>query len=79
MRVLSLATSICRRVARLLSLAISVYGLLSFAWADFRQDTVVMSLFHILPVLSFPVTLLSFRWLRWAVALHWILALGYLV
>lgn len=78
MRVRSLAALICQRIARLLSFAVSVLGLLSLAWTDLRPDTVVVDLFFILPVLSFPVTLLSFRWLRWSAALQWVLALGYL-
>lgn len=78
MRLIKATASICRRIARLLSFAISLYGLVSFAWIDCRQDTFAMILFWILPVLSFPVTLLSFRSLRWSIALHWILALGYL-
>jgi len=53
-------------------------GLLSLALADFRQDALLMGLFFVLPVLSFPITLLSSRWLRWSVALQWVLALGYL-
>jgi len=53
-------------------------GLLSLALADFRQDALLIGLFFFLPILSFPITLLSFRWLRWSVALQWALALGYL-
>jgi hypothetical protein len=37
-----------------------------------------MFLFCVLPALSFPVFLLSFKSLRWSVAMHWILAAGYL-
>ncbi len=37
-----------------------------------------MGFYGILPILSFPVTLVSFRSLRWSVALHWALAVGYL-
>ena len=50
----------------------------SLSIGDFRQDTLVMVLYCILPVLSFPVTLISVRSLRWSVALHWILAPAYL-
>ncbi len=78
MQTLSLLTSLCRRFARLLSFAVSIYGLLPFLSADFRSNTVVMGLYCILPVLSFPVTLVSFRSLRWSVALHWLLAFSYL-
>jgi hypothetical protein len=78
MRVLAWATLICRRIARLISLAVSLLGLLSLVLADLRQDALLMGLFFILPVLSFPITLLSFRWLRLSVALQWVLAFGYL-
>lgn len=78
MRVHAWATLICRRIVRLLSFAVSLLGLLSLALADFRQDALLIGLFFVLPVLSFPITLLSFRWLRWSVALQWALALGYL-
>lgn len=78
MRVLAWATLICRRIARLLSFAVSLLGLLSLVLADFRQDALLVGLFFFLPILSFPITLLSFRWLRWSVALQWVLALGYL-
>ena len=61
-----------------MSLGVSLYGLLSYAWIDFRSDTAVMILYFILPVLSFPVTLVSFKSVRASVALHWALALGYL-
>lgn len=74
----SLLISIVQRFARLLSFAVSVYGLLAFWSADFRSDTVVMGLYCILPVLSFPVSILSYRSLRWAVVLHCFLAFGYL-
>lgn len=78
MQTLSLLTSICRRTARLLSFAVSIYGLLPFISADFRSDTLLVSLYCILPVLSFPVTLISFRSLRLSVALHWLLVFAYL-
>lgn len=78
MRVLAGATVTCRRIARLLSFAVTLLGLLSLAVADFRQDALLMGLFFFLPVLSFPITLLSFRRLGWSVALQWMLALGYL-
>lgn len=78
MQTLSPLTSLCRRFARLLSFAVSVYGLLPFLSADFRSDAVVMSLYCILPVLSFPVTLVSFQSMRLSVMLHWLLAFGYL-
>jgi|SRR5271166_5553276 len=78
MRIRSVILLICRLIAGAGSLLVSAYGVRSFLAADLRQDTVWMSLFCILPALSFPVFLLSFRSLRWSVALYWMLAVGYL-
>jgi hypothetical protein len=72
-------SGLCRAIAGIGSLLVSAYGAYMFNAADFRQDAVVMGLFCILPALFFPVFLVSFRSLRWSVALHWILAVGYLV
>src|SRR5271157_4298257 len=78
MRIRLVASGICRAAAGILSFAVSGYGLYSFASADLRRDTGVMILFCLLPALSFPVFLLSFRWFRWSAALHWLTAAGYL-
>jgi hypothetical protein len=78
MKARSVATWICQRTARLLSLAVSAYGLVPLIRANFQQDPLLISLYCFLPILSFPVTLLSIRWLRLSVVIHWILALVYL-
>jgi len=69
---------LCRTIAGLGSLVISAYGVYAASWTNFYQDTVLVSLFCMLPILSFPVFLLSFRTARWSVALHWISAIGFL-
>jgi hypothetical protein len=46
--------------------------------ADFARDRLALGLYCALPLLSFPVFLLSFKTLRWSVTLHWILAAAYL-
>ena len=78
MRVFPLMRSICQRIARLVSFGVTLLALLSLVFTGFREDTLLMGLFYVLPILSFPVTLLSFRWLRLCAALQWALALGYL-
>jgi len=78
MRVLALATLTCRRIARLLSFAATLLGLLSLALGRFSTRCVAYRPVLFLADLEFPITLLSFRWLRWSVALQWALALGYL-
>jgi len=78
MKVRSLTAFMFRALTGFLSLAVSAYGVRSFGWVDLRQDTAVTILFCLLPALSFPVFLLHFRWFRWSVSLHWILAAGYL-
>jgi hypothetical protein len=69
---------ICRWAVAPGSLLVSAYGVYLFEGADFRRDTLEMGLYCGLPFLSFPVFLLSFWSLRWSVAMHWILAAGYL-
>jgi hypothetical protein len=78
MKIRKVTSSVCRSVAGLLSFFVTAYGALSFEFANFRQDTLAMSLFCALPFLSFPAFLLSFKSLRWSVRMHWILAAGYL-
>jgi hypothetical protein len=70
--------SLCRLIVAIGSFLVTAYGVYSFDGADFARDMLAMSLFCILPFLSFPVFLVSFRSLRWSVAMHWILAAGYL-
>jgi hypothetical protein len=78
MRVQSMVGRLNRILAGVLSFAVSGYGAYSCTWADFHQDAVWTALLCILPLLSFPVFLVSFKWPRWALALHWLLATSYL-
>jgi hypothetical protein len=73
-----MVANVFRVVAGVLSLAVLGYGARSCGSADFRQDAVLMGLFCILPLLSLPVFLLSFKWSRCSAALQWIFAVGYL-
>jgi hypothetical protein len=79
MTVRAVLSGLCRTIAGMGSFLVSAYGAYICNEAHFRQDTVEMGLFCILPALFFPVFLASFRWLRWSVALHWILAAVYLI
>jgi hypothetical protein len=79
MKILPMFSFAFRTAAGILSLGVSAYGVHSFGWVDMRQDTLITGLFCILPVLSFPVFLLAFRWPFWSAAIHWLLAAGYLV
>ena len=78
MKVIPIAVLICTRVARLGSFAMSLTGLVVFNWVDFRSNILVMTIFVVLPLLSFPVSLLFYRQMRANAIAHWILALGYL-
>jgi hypothetical protein len=78
MKVRFAISSLCRLAVAPGSLLVSAYGVYLFEGADFRRDTLEMGLYCGLPFLSFPVFLLSFWSLRWSVAMHWILAAGYL-
>jgi hypothetical protein len=78
MKTRTVISVLCRSIAAVGSLLVSAYGAYCFDGADFRRDALAMSLFCILPALSFPVFLFSFWSLRWSVATHWILAAGYL-
>jgi len=78
MKIRTVTSSLCRSIAGIGSFFVSAYGVYSFEFANLRQDTLAMSLFCALPLMSFPVFLLSFRSLRCSAATHWILAAGYL-
>jgi hypothetical protein len=69
---------LCRLVAAAGSFLVTTYGVFSYMGADFARDTLAMGMFCALPMLSFPVFLLSFKSLRWSASLHWILAAAYL-
>jgi hypothetical protein len=74
----SIANGILRRIFRLGSFVMTLFGVYTLTWADFRSDTLVMVLFCAMPLLSFPVTLLFFRRNRAAAVAHAALALVYL-
>jgi hypothetical protein len=57
---------------------VSAYGAYCYLGADFARDTLEMGMFCVLPLLSFPAFLYSFKSLRASVAGHWILAAAYL-
>ena len=78
MKARSVTAFICRWAVAPGSLLVSAYGVYLFEGADFRRDTLEMGLYCGLPILSFPAFLLSFWSLRWSVAMHWLLAAGYL-
>lgn len=78
MEIRSFAVGLCNRAVRLGSLAISLAGLWTFSWADFRSDTVVMALFAALPLLSFPAALLFYRRVLASAVAQWALAFGFL-
>lgn len=78
MKIRALTFGLFRVIAGTASALMTAYGVYLFDGAYFSRDMLVMILFCALPAMSFPVFLLSFRWLRWSVAMHWILAIGYL-
>lgn len=67
-----------RAIAGVGSIVVSAHGVASFAIADYAWGILEASLFCILPLLSFPVFVFSFKSLRWSVAMHWFLAATYL-
>jgi hypothetical protein len=78
MKARSVLSLLCRLVTAAGSLLVSAYGAYSYMGADFARDRLALGLYCALPLLSFPVFLLSFKTLRWSVTLHWILAAAYL-
>lgn len=78
MEITSFAVGLCNRLVRLGSLAISLVGLWTFSWADFRSNTVVIGLFAALPLLSFPAALLFYRRVLASAVAQWALAIGFL-
>jgi hypothetical protein len=59
------------------SAILSLYGIYVYAGANLNLDTLLMSLYCFLPMLSFPVFLLSFRYRRTSVASHCTMAVVY--
>jgi hypothetical protein len=79
MNLRSVTIFMMRAVACVLSVAVGLYGIYSFIAADLRQDTGLVLLFCLLPALTFPIFLLSFRRPRIATAALWLIAAAYLV
>jgi|ERR1700691_3825079 hypothetical protein len=78
MKARSVFSWLCRLVAAAGSFLVTAYGVYSYLGADFARDTLAMGMFCALPMLCFPVFLLSFKSSRWSATLHWILAAAYL-
>jgi hypothetical protein len=78
MKARSVFSWLCRLVAAAGSFLVTAYGVYSYMGADFARDRLAMGLYCSLPLLCFPVFLLSFKSLPWSVILHWILAAAYL-
>jgi hypothetical protein len=79
MTIRRIVSILCRAAVGIGSLLVSMYGVYSFDGMTLAPDTVAVVLFGLLPVLFFPVWILSFWRLRLAVILHWAFAAGYLV
>src|SRR5208282_4356391 len=78
MTVRRVALVILRSITGIGSLLVSAYGFYMAAGSGIRQDSVIVTLFCIFPMLSFPVFLFSFWRLRLAVVTHSVLAAAYL-
>jgi hypothetical protein len=78
MKARSVLSLLCRSIVGIGSFLVSAHGLYSYLGADSARDMVAMGLYCALPLLCFPVFLLSFKSLRWSVTLHWMLAAAYL-
>ncbi len=79
MSIRRIARILCRATAGIGSILVSMYGVYSFDGMTLGPDAVLVILFGLLPVLFFPVFVLSFWRFRLAVILHWAFAGGYLV
>jgi len=69
----------CRAVTALASLMVSLYGVYEYAGSHFSAHAPLVDLYWLLPLLSFPVFLLSFWLHRESVIAHCALAFAYLV
>jgi hypothetical protein len=61
------------------SIAVSMYGLYVYSGANLNLDTLMTRLYCFVPLLSFPVFVLSFWYRRLSIGLHWAMAIVYLV
>jgi hypothetical protein len=78
MTIRRVASIICRTIAGIGSLFVSLYGVYEYAGSHLSLYAIQIALFCFLPLLSFPVVLLSFWRQRMSVGFHWAFALGYL-
>jgi hypothetical protein len=79
MTIRRIASILCRVAVGIGSLLVSMYGIYSFDVVALAPNRVRVFLYCLLPVLFFPVFVLSFWRLRLAVILYWVFAAGYLV
>lgn len=73
------ALIVCRILAGFASLFVTAYGVYVYAGTNLRMDTLLVSLYCFVPMLSFPVFLLSFWRHRLSVALHAAMAIAFLI
>lgn len=69
----------CRVVTALASLMVSLYGVYQYAGSHMSLHAPLVDLYCLLPLLSFPVFLLSFWFRRPSVIAHWAMAMSYLI
>jgi hypothetical protein len=78
MTVRRVAVVILRSLTGAGCLVLSAYGAYLYAASGLQHDSPIVTLFCLFPMLSFPVFLFSFWWLRVAAAIQFALAVGYL-
>jgi hypothetical protein len=69
---------VCLVITGIGSLLVSAYGLYVYSGLNLRLDALPMTIFFLLPLVSFPIFLVSFWRHRATVILQWALALIYL-
>ena len=74
-----LALIFCRAVTALASLMVSLIGVYVYAGSHLSLHALAIDLYCFLPLLSFPVFLLSFGRHRQSVIAHWAMAFAYLI
>jgi glucan phosphoethanolaminetransferase (alkaline phosphatase superfamily) len=78
MKIRRIAPFFIRAIVGIGSLLLSLYALYVYSGLNLRQDPVPLSLYCLLPLLSFPVYLLGVWRLRASVVAHWASAVIYL-
>ena len=73
------ARIVLRTLAALGSLFLSLYGVYAYSGLNLNLDTLPTSLYCFLPMISFPLFLLSIWVRRWSVAMQWSVAAVYLI